>query len=177
VGNKPPTRTESILGLVMIAGALVLVGRCVSGGSKATEPTCQTELDCKLAANTKRQAESCGRFESGKRHVQDREYDLARGIRTGSMSAEDVRSASETLEATRQYTQQAEADCKAANAEAAVLVDQASAVYHASQAAPATPSSPPAVPKPKRPAQAKKGTAPQFIRDRVAAQAARPDGQ
>lgn len=131
------------LGVVCFAGAVIY------GSANPRSPAAdgQTELDRKLAANTKRISEACGKYYRGKDHAADREYDLARGIRTGAMSASEVRQAAGTLAATREYMEDGRQECEAAKAEGAELGAQAQAVYHASEEyrelAASTESSPP----------------------------------
>jgi hypothetical protein len=95
------TRTETVLGLCLFAGALVLVGRCVVGREA---PAAETWI------------ETCAASERAQSHVTDQEFDLERGIRTGSMSASDVRQQKSTLEARRRIAAEKRAACEAAQA-------------------------------------------------------------
>jgi hypothetical protein len=127
-------------GWAVIIGGLVLVGKCVAGGGDgdaqpAAKPKCETDLDCRIVANTEAISASCPDAERGKRHVAEREYDLARGIRTGSMSAAEVRDAAARLEATRQYTADYVAKCEAALQEGYKLGDEAVRVVKAREKA------------------------------------------
>lgn len=137
---KKPTRAESIFGLFLFGGALIFMGKCALGSHEPEQAKCATELDCKIRANTTRMKEACVKAASGQRHLEDRQFDLARGLRTGSMSASDVRGAQAELEATRQYTSQAKAECEAAQAEAGELGKQATAAYRQEESAKSPPA-------------------------------------
>jgi hypothetical protein len=143
--KKPPTRAEQILGVLLIGGAVIWMGKCTLGDTKPTTAPCKTELDCKIQANTKRVQEACVRAASGQRHIEDRQFDLARGLRTGSMSASDARQAAAVLAATQQYTSQAQAECESARAEAERLGKQALVAYRESETAKASSEGSPVV--------------------------------
>lgn len=171
---------ETALGGAVIIGALVLVGKCLSGDPATSEPAarapCETDLDCRIRANTDRMAKSCATAAQGERHAADREFDLARGLRTGAMSAGEVRQAAAELDATRRYGSEARADCEAARAEAQRLGDEAVAFVKArdkaaAKAAAANAPKAEATAKPKKPA-AKRKPAP-----KPAAAAAPPPSQ
>lgn len=146
--SKAPTRLESVLGLFLFAGILGLVGKCVAGGpdASASAPKCQTELDCKLAANTERLRKSRGAAASARRHLEGQQYDVAQGIRTGKLSASDLRSEGGTLVARQRIVSDAEAECEAARAEAQLLGDEAARVVRAQEKAAAPPAPKPTVP-------------------------------
>lgn len=149
--KKPPTKSEQFLGVVLIVGALFWMGKCAFGGkSERAQPPCQTDLDCRIRANTERMKEACVTANSGQRHLEDRQFDLARGLRTGSMSASEVRQAQAEIEATRQYAEKAKGECEAARAEASQLGKEALAAYKKSEAAkpPATEPAPAAAAAP-----------------------------
>jgi hypothetical protein len=93
--DRPPTRTETVLGAVLIVGALALGARWVVRRAAAPE---QAPNPCADAA-------------AGRQRIADREFDLAQGIRTGSMSAAEVREATAALEQRRAYTARDEAEC------------------------------------------------------------------
>ncbi len=97
------TRTETVLGLCMFAGAIVFVGKRVVDGTPApAEPAWMATCDAATRAQS---------------HVTDQEFDLERGIRTGSMSANDVRAQTSTLEARRRIVAEKRAACEAARTE------------------------------------------------------------
>lgn len=153
--KKPPTKGEQFVGVLLILGALFWMGKCAVGGkSEPTQAACQTDLDCKIRATTERMKDACVTAASGQRHLEDRQFDLARGLRTGSMSASDVREAQAEIEATRQYADKAKADCEAARADMSELGKQATAAYRQSEAAKQAPAAPAAAATP-TPATAK----------------------
>jgi hypothetical protein len=134
--SKPPTRVETAFGLLAIVGGLVFVGRCVTGGPEPTAaPKCETELDCRLAANTARMSKGCAAAANAKRHADDQEFDLARGLQSGTLSASKVRSETGTLAVRRQIAADSQAECDAAREEAYALGDEAVRVVRAREKA------------------------------------------
>jgi hypothetical protein len=122
----------------VLVGALALAWRCRERNverarAAAAAEAGKTDLDRHLAANAKRMQEACAAAASGARHVADREFDLRQGIRTGKLSAAEVRSAQGTLEATRRYAAKSQAECDAVRAEAVTLGAEAERAYRARQ--------------------------------------------
>jgi hypothetical protein len=159
--KKPPTRFESALGIVLFVSALAFMGkRCASSPEPVVAAPCQTDLDCRIRANTERLRKSCVAAASAQRHLEDQQFDVAQGLRTGKLSASEVRSEAGTLGARQRIASEAKAECEAARAEASALGDEATRVVRererlAAKAAP-TPTPKPAIAA--KPAKSKRTT-------------------
>lgn len=94
---KDPTKTEQVFGAALIVGALALGGRWLV--TRAAAPDAAED--------------PCAQAAAGARRIADREFDLAQGVRTGSLSASEVRAAVAALEQRRAYTAEAQAKCAA----------------------------------------------------------------
>jgi hypothetical protein len=93
----------------------------------------KTDLDIRIEAAFAQQVEHCKNAATFNRVAENQSYDLNRGIRTGSLSAREVRADAAELAATKSYAKETKAQCATAQAEVKKLAAEAVRVVAAAE--------------------------------------------